>query len=371
MLLAPKRMWDEKTTELFRQKILNWYRKHRRTLPWRNDPTPYKVWISEIMLQQTQMRSVLRYYDPFLKRFPNLESLAQASHHQVLEFWSGLGYYTRALNIQRAAKRILEVHKTFPEDFSKILSLPGIGRYTAGAICSIAFNKAYPVVDGNIRRVVTRLTAKRGRIPENYFWKTMSALVPSRTPSDFNQGMMELGALVCVPFKPKCLQCPVKIFCKAKRLGIEQSIPNARRKRTPTRIRIAILVLEQNRGILLSVKGKHSFIPGNWELPWQLVPDGELPEVVAASLCRKILGDRIQLKRSAPVRHNISNRQITGFGFYGKVESPSSGPRTNGFRWERPPSLKTLLTSSLFVKVLKKQGRFNSSGDWMQLEKNI
>ncbi len=349
-------MWDDETTRHFQKNLLGWYRKHRRALPWRADQTPYKVWISEIMLQQTQTRSVLHYYDSFLKMFPNVESLAQASQQQVLEVWSGLGYYRRALNLHKAARRILEVHKTFPEDFSAILSLPGIGRYTAGAICSIAFNKAYPIVDGNIRRVVTRLHGKRGRIPESYFWKTMSALVPDRAPSDFNQGMMELGALVCVPFKPQCLRCPVQIFCKAKRLGMERSIPCVPTKKASTRIRIAILVLEQNHNIFLSAPGGHSFIPGNWELPWQLVPDPELPEVVASSLCRKILGKNIQLRRSEPVRHSISNRRITGFGFYGKVESTVSGTRTKGFRWEHRSSLKTRLTSSLFVKVLEKQG---------------
>jgi A/G-specific adenine glycosylase len=345
-------MWDEKKIRRFRKNLLRWYREHRRALPWRNKPTPYKVWISEIMLQQTQTRSVLRYYDRFLKRFPNLESLAQASQQQVLEFWSGLGYYTRALNLQKAARRILEVHKTFPEEFSTVLSLPGIGRYTAGAICSIAFNKAYPIVDGNIRRVLTRLNGKKGCIPESFFWKIMSALVPIRTPSDFNQGMMELGALVCLPFKPQCLQCPVEVFCEAKRLGIEQSIPSVRRKQVCTRIRIAILVLEQNGSILLSASGKHSFIPGNWELPCQIVPDRELPEVIASSLCRRVLGNKIRLMRSAPVRHTISNRQITGFVFYGKAESPRSRARTDGFRWEHRSSLKTLLTSSLFFKAI-------------------
>lgn len=260
-------MWDDETTRHFQKNLLGWYRKHRRALPWRADQTPYKVWISEIMLQQTQTRSVLHYYDSFLKMFPNVESLAQASQQQVLEVWSGLGYYRRALNLHKAARRILEVHKTFPEDFSAILSLPGIGRYTAGAICSIAFNKAYPIVDGNIRRVVTRLHGKRGRIPESYFWKTMSALVPDRAPSDFNQGMMELGALVCVPFKPQCLRCPVQIFCKAKRLGMERSIPCVPTKKASTRIRIAILVLEQNHNIFLSAPGGHSFIPGIGSFP--------------------------------------------------------------------------------------------------------
>lgn len=349
----PRRMWDLKTTRDFRRKLLDWYRAHRRALPWREDPTPYRVWISEIMLQQTQTRTVLRYYDRFLRRFPDVESLAEASEPEVLELWSGLGYYSRAENLHRAARQIVTEHKSFPEEFNAILALPGIGRYTAGAICSIALNRPYPVVDGNIRRVVTRLSGVRERVPASYFWDLMSAWIPKRTPSSFNQAMMELGALVCVPFHPRCPKCPVQAFCEAKKLGVENSMVSARSGRACTRITVVTLILEHKGRILLSAMGKHDLIPGDWGLPWRLAAEPESAGETASRLCRAVFGHKIRLESCEQIRHAISNNQITVLGYYGKVDSRIPGLQEgDGLRWVRCSSAKRLLTSSLFHKVL-------------------
>ncbi len=307
------------------------------------------------MLQQTQTGTVLGYYERFLRRFPSVKALAQASEPEVLQLWAGLGYYSRARNLHRAAKRIVETHKSFPAEFSAIIALPGIGRYTAGAICSIAFNQPYPVVDGNIRRVLTRVSGIREHIPESFFWNLMSAWVPARNPSSFNQGMMELGALICIPFQPKCPQCPVKSFCEARRAGIETAVLSVRAKRSDTRTGIVLLVLRRNRRILLSKMPQGGLIPGDWGFPWQIVPDGESVERAAVGLCRSVLGRKISLEASAPVRHRISNHQITASVFFGRTELQAFDRRSGEeLLWVNRFSVEPLLTSSLFRKALHK-----------------
>lgn len=340
------------TIELFRAKLLNWYAGHRRPLPWRNNPTPYRVWISEIMLQQTQAKSVLRYYDRFMKRFPDLESLAQASEAEVLELWSGLGYYSRAKNIHKAAKLIRKRHESFPKEFSSILALPGIGRYTAGAILSIAFNQPYPVVDGNIRRVIARLNGQTAYFPESYFWETMSGWIPESAPSHFNQAMMELGALVCIPSKPLCPRCPVRSLCKAKELGLENTIPRIETK-VVEKMTIAVLVLERKGRILVCESDDRSFIPGNWELPWQIVDD-EAPAITAAlNLCQTILGLKLPLRALGEIRHTITNRRINVLGYCGMLERQLQVPKPErSARFVPRASIRKFLTSSLFLKVL-------------------
>lgn len=308
------------------------------------------------MLQQTQTSTVLPYYRRFLRRFPDIQSLAEASEPEVMDAWSGLGYYSRARNLHQTARQIVKLHGSFPRNFSTVLGLPGIGRYTAGAICSIAFNQPYPVVDGNVRRVLARLTGIRKRIPENYFWDVMSILISRRAPSGFNQGMMELGALVCTPSQPRCPECPVRAFCRAHELGIETDIPTARRRRVFRRVGIAVLVLAQNRRILVTSSEEGSFIPGAWALPWRQIPDQISKEEIAANLCREIVQKDIGLEFRGNIRHSISDRQISGFCFYGNVSRISGVNASNEIRWEDPASITKLLTSSIFRKVLRMTG---------------
>jgi A/G-specific adenine glycosylase len=351
----PKRMWDDKTSRSFRVKLLRWYHAHRRKLPWRDNITPYGIWISEIMLQQTQIKTMLPFYHRFLRRFPDMESLAQAEEMEVLHFWSGLGYYSRARNLHRAARQILEVHGAFPGDFSAVLALPGVGRYTAGAICSIAFNQPYPIVDGNIRRVLTRLNAIRKHMPESYFWNIMSSWVPQKDPASFNQAMMELGALVCIPQNPRCLRCPVRALCKANKLGMETRIPVVRKRQACGPITIVLLVLEHNRRILLSTARSGDLIPGDWGLPWRSLTAKDSAMEIAARMCRDVLGTAVPLESCALVRHAISNHQITGLGFYGKVTSGIQKLRNEKeYCWANRSSIRKYLTSSLFHKVLGK-----------------
>ncbi len=348
--------WDAAKTRKFQGRLLRWYEAHRRALPWRQNPTPYRVWISEIMLQQTQAATVVPYYDRFLKRFPDMKSLARASEHEILELWSGLGYYSRARNIHKAAKLIIKEHGgIFPSENKTIRTLPGVGRYTAGAICSLAFNQPEPVVDGNVRRVLCRLNGIKGRVPESRYWSQMSALLPRGEASSFNQAVMELGAIVCAPLRPICSHCPVRDFCRAKKLGIQSASPAVRKKRASKRLRLVTLVLQQNDRILLSLLDESCFIPGKWGLPCRILHGGESAEEAAAALCKKILGRAIPLAHCAQVSHSISCYRMAVFGFCGNMDcnlQPMQGARS--YRWTQPSSYNGPITSSLFNKVLLK-----------------
>ena len=207
-------MLTESQIELFRSQLLHWFAQNRRDLPWRRTRDPYAIWISEVMLQQTRVAAVIPYYERFLSRFPDLESLAGASETDLLAHWAGLGYYYRARNLQRAARNALEAG-TFPADYDGIRHLPGIGEYTAAAVASIAFDLPYPVVDGNVYRVLSRVLNDRTNIasgPARKHFTVLAGAILDRTrPGDFNQAIMELGATVCLPRKPLCLICPVYI----------------------------------------------------------------------------------------------------------------------------------------------------------------
>lgn len=212
-----------------RKRLLAWFDENQRTLPWRSDPTPYKVWISEIMLQQTQVATVLGYFDRFIEALPNIEALANAPEQELLSLWEGLGYYRRARLMQRAANEMVLKHRgQFPTQYEQVLSLPGIGRYTAGAILSIADDQRLPIVEGNTVRVYSRWVALTEPIKSaaavSTLWEVATAMLPRRGSGTFNQAAMELGALICKP-KPDCDRCPVRRGCAANELSLQHSIP--------------------------------------------------------------------------------------------------------------------------------------------------
>ncbi len=309
------------------------------------------------MLQQTQVKTVIPYYRRFLGRFPDLQSLAQASEEEVLSLWSGLGYYSRARNLLKTARQIARSGGVFPSGIEEILSLPGIGRYTAGAICSIAYNRPQPAVDGNIRRVIARLNGLRGQVPESYFYHQMAVWMPRRQAASFTQAMMELGAVICLPFTPDCIRCAVADFCEAHRLGIQDTIPRIRAKRPVQRIRIAALVLERKGKILLTSSSRIRYIPGKWGLPVRTLAKGEKPEEVAAFMCSKMLGKTVRLGACAPVRHSIADRRIVCYGFLGETGSTTLHfPASGVFRWIDPSSSGSALISSIYYKILKNAG---------------
>jgi A/G-specific adenine glycosylase len=255
--------------------LLRWYDRHRRTLPWRakpgEAPDPYRVWLSEIMLQQTTVATVGAYFDRFVARFPSIAALAGASLDDVLHAWQGLGYYARARNLHACARAVTTDHGgAFPEDLAGLRALPGIGAYTAPAIAAIAFDRKAAAVDGNVERVVARLFALEAPLPgaKPELRRLAETLVPDRRAGDFAQAMMDLGATVCTPRTPKCILCPVQAFCRGRALGIAETLPR-RRARTarPTRRGIAFWAVRPDGSVLLRRRPEHGLLGGMIEVP--------------------------------------------------------------------------------------------------------
>jgi A/G-specific adenine glycosylase len=236
-----------------RTQLLTWFATYKRDLPWRQNRDPYRIWISEIMLQQTRVAAVIPYFEKFCARFPDARSLAQAEEAEVLRLWSGLGYYSRARNLQAAAKQIVSEHAgVFPSTETGIRALRGIGQYTTNAFLSIAFDQTHAVLDGNVARVVARLEAVCGELRESQRWqalqKSADRLLAHESPGNWNQAMMELGATICTPHSPQCLLCPVTNFCRARQLGIQNEIPEKRKKRAIVEVVLAAAILTDKKG---------------------------------------------------------------------------------------------------------------------------
>ncbi|HSA24280.1 MAG TPA: A/G-specific adenine glycosylase, partial [Myxococcota bacterium] len=254
--------------------LITWYRRARRALPWRDAPSPYRVWLAEIMAQQTRLETVQPYFERFLIRFPDLAALAAASLDDVLAMWSGLGYYRRARLLHRAARRVVEVHGgALPADPQALRALPGVGRYTAGAIASVAFGLPEPVLDGNVKRVLSRLLdlelAVDSAAGERRLWTEAETLVrASGDPSALNQGLMELGALICSPLSPACQECPLAPACLARRAGTQAKRPVRAPRRAPRVQPMAALVVRRADGaVLLRKNPPEGLFGGLWSVP--------------------------------------------------------------------------------------------------------
>ncbi len=253
------------------EKLLRWYDLNARSLPWRSDPTPYKVWISEIMLQQTQVETVIPYFQRFISRFPDLASLAKAEESEVLQVWEGLGYYSRARNLHRAAQMILsEFSGEIPADVAALKSLPGIGAYTAGAIASIAFGAPEPALDANIRRVTIRLLDLHeppGAKTDERLWEFSRQILPGSRVGDYNQALMDLGSAVCTPTNPLCQQCPLQSDCLAFQRGTQAELPVRKPKaKVPHRLVVAA-VITRGGEVLLARRPAVGMLGNLWEYP--------------------------------------------------------------------------------------------------------
>ncbi len=254
-----------------RQLLLDWYQSSRRDLPWRGTRNPWHILLSEVMLQQTRVVAVVPYYHRFLERFPTAEALAAAPEQELLALWSGLGYYARARNLQRAAQAIAGLG-TFPTTVEQIRELPGVGDYTAAAVASIAFGLPHAVLDGNVVRVMSRLTAERGDVQNAAvrlrLKQSAQAMLDVRRPGDFNQALMELGATICLPRVPQCLLCPLREHCEARSEGIQNELPVKLIKRDPIKLTLELLVVEKAGRVLMRQRGEHEpRLAGFWELP--------------------------------------------------------------------------------------------------------
>jgi A/G-specific adenine glycosylase len=281
------------------RKLMAWYRRHRRDLPWRENQDPYRVWVSEIMLQQTQVERVKEFFSRFMRRFPTVSALARAPERDVLKHWEGLGYYRRARQLQAAAKQIVQHHEgEFPRSVAALRKLPGIGRYTAGAIASIAFGLPEPIIEANTRRVIARLaghTAPVGGAEDEPLWQLAAELVPSRDPGSFNQALMELGALVCTPERPACSRCPLATACVAHRDNLTATIPAMPPRRAAQEIRETALVVRHGGRVLVERRAAGEWWEGLWDFP--RAKPGEA----------RAKGDR----RLAEVRYSVTHHRVT------------------------------------------------------------
>lgn len=301
--------------------LLGWFYANKRDLPWRHTYIPYHVWISEIMLQQTQMDRVVFYFKRWIERFPNIESLAAASEDEVLNLWEGLGYYSRARNLHHSAKLLMEQKGSLPDRYEDLLKLPGIGPYTAGAIMSIAYNRDYPVVDANIERIFSRLfnltSSIKSKENKKFVWTKTAEMLPHGRSRDFNQALMELGALVCLPKKPLCDGCPVVQWCKAYRLGIVHERPILPDKKKNIIIEMATGIL--NRGERILIQKRHADdVWGNlWEFPGGRLKEGETAQQAVVREFLEETGLIVKVAREiTSVRHSYMHYRVILHGFF-------------------------------------------------------
>jgi A/G-specific adenine glycosylase len=337
---------------LIRRRLLGWFEKNKRDLPWRKTSDPYAIWISETMLQQTQVKTVVPYYEKFLKAFPTITALDRAPLRQVLRVWSGLGYYRRAENLKKSASELMRRHGgTMPPNYEDLRALPGIGDYTAGAILSIAFQKSYPAVDGNARRVLGRLfdlaQAKQLRA-------AAEQLISKSNPGNFNQGIMELGAIICLPAEPLCLLCPLAAHCRVHSGGGIYKKLAAKKKLRLRNVIWPLAIIRRGEKILLRRRANTGLLAGMWELPGGEKPgrDGvlknlrrHLQEIGPISVGPRGIGE---------IRHSITYRRIRSPIFlFDLAVNDSIGLPGSDWRWVAPAALDRYPVSSMTLKAAR------------------
>ena len=355
---------------LFRRKLLRWYAKHARSLPWRNVADPYYVWVSEIMLQQTTTQTVQGYFDRFTKAFPTIQSLAESDLDTVNRHWEGLGYYRRCALLHKAAKEIVDrFDGVFPDNVTDVRNLPGIGRYTAGAILSIAFGRRLPILEANTLRLHARLLALRGNLLHGevnaHLWEFAEAILPRTGSGKVNQALMDLGSLVCTPKSPKCAECPVVAFCESAKRGLQNAIPTPKTKeQTEYRTEVALLVRKRGKTLLVrSPEGERW--AGLWDFP-RAETETELPlmlpkDTVMQKRFVELTGRKLTPgKLICSLKHSVTKYRITLF-FCEGIDAGKTGermpPALCEIRWATDAELQDLplnSTARKLVQMLKK-----------------
>ncbi len=344
----------------FSNLLLAWYGRAGRDLPWRQTRDPYRVWVSEIMLQQTTVAAVIPYYKRFLQHFPTVESLAAAPLDDVIAQWAGLGYYSRARNLHKAAGMIVaESGGSLPNSLEGLGALPGIGRSTAGAILSIAFDQPTPILDGNVRRVLVRLFAwredPRGRSAEKQLWAWAETLTPRHRSHDYAQAIMDLGATVCLPRDPDCGICPLRKICLACAAGLATALPLPRqRAQVPVRRQVALLI-EREHNLMLRQRPAEGFLGGLWELPSADITDNLSPDQVACRLLTD-LGWQGVAGRLCDVRHAYSHFKLELAVYLVAVDLPGLVAEGSGFSWFGYDELVALPVHGAHRKACEKLG---------------
>ena len=353
---------DSAWRQSFRRRLRGWYQRMARDLPWRRGRDPYHVWVSEIMLQQTQVATVEGYFGRFLKAFPTVVDLAAAEEESVLRQWEGLGYYRRARQMHAAAKQIVSEHGgRFPRELTEILALPGIGRYTAGAIASIAFDTPAPILEANTIRLFSRLVGYGGdptnTAGQRVLWEFAEAILPRRDSGTFNQALMELGSLVCTPKGPECTLCPVATLCPTLAAGWQDQIPRAKRRPKIEAVREAAIVVRGRGRVLLRRCAAGERWAGLWDFPRFAISNSKgnkLQRELAEKLNRATEVHIEQADYLTTIKHGVTRYRITLECFQAKRATGSNGAKLSAeFKWLRPAELESLPLSVTGRKIGK------------------
>jgi len=328
-------------------RLLAWYRQNARSLPWRGSGDPYAVWVSEIMLQQTRVETVIPYFQRWMEHFPTLRSLASASEQEVLQSWEGLGYYSRGRNLFRAARMVLEqFNGELPTARQALEKLPGIGRYTAGAIASIAFGQDEAALDGNIRRVLARLFVMRlpARSPEGEkrLWLLAQHCLPPGAASDFNQALMDLGSAICTPQKPACLVCPLSEVCRARIEGIQEDLPLLPGRASIPHYTVTAAIIQRGTTVLIARRPSHGLLGGLWEFPGGKQESGESLSQGLQREIREELAVEIEVGEAYGVyRHAFTHFKITLHAFLCRLaQGEPQALEASEIQWVEPSHLK-------------------------------
>ena len=329
--------------------LLTWYDQHKRDLPWRKNTTPYTVWISEIMLQQTRVAAVLPYYERWIEELPDVTALAEVEEERLMKLWQGLGYYSRARNLQKAARMIVsELGGTFPSGYDSLLRLPGVGEYTAAAVASIAFGEKVSAVDGNLLRVAARVEHIRENILDSSVKKMIRALLenamPAEQPGEFNQALMDLGATICLPNgKPLCHECPLAPFCQARHLGTEQELPIRTKKAARRREEITVYLLLRDGTVALRKRDSKGLLAGLWEFPHT---NGHLEDAAAGEPLAQWNLSPLDWKKKITAKHIFTHVEWHMTGYLLSVK----GEGTDDLIWADSAELDTLAIPAAFQK---------------------
>lgn len=349
----------KKTIQSVQASLARWYRREKRDLPWRGARDPYHILVSEFMLQQTQVKTVIPFYRRWIASFPTAGVLAGARESRVLKHWEGLGYYSRARNLHRSAKLMVKEYQgSVPDAMEEILKLPGVGRYTAGAVLSIAFGRGVPALDGNVKRVLSRLfrLEENGVAPasENRLLRVAEQMIPARRPGDFNQALMELGATVCLPRNPLCLLCPIQSVCIARRDGVQERFPPAKMKSAAKNIEVSAAVIHRNGKTYIQQRPKKGLMGGLWEFPGGKIEKNESPEDCLVREIREELGVQIKIKEKImTIKHSYTRFRVTLHVF--TCALPSGRIRATScdqWKWASPLEIGEFPFPAANVKIL-------------------
>lgn len=349
--------------------LLNWYATHQRDLPWRRSRDPYRIWVSEVMLQQTRVETVIPYYERWFAQFPTLRSLAEAPEEQVLKAWEGLGYYSRARNLHAAVKEVAAAYDgEVPDDPGAVAGLKGVGPYTAGAILSIAYNRSVPAVDGNVMRVLSRLFLVRDDIMQPATRQAMEGLakelIPDGQANAFNQALMELGAMVCTPTSPKCLLCPVAEFCRGREEGAVHELPVKAKAKPPRPVEMVAAVIEHGGRCLIARRPADGLLGGLWEFPGGERPVGLTWEQAVHRTIHERFGMELELEaRLTSVKHVFTHLIWDLQAFTARPATGAALPaESETVRWVAPQDLRQFAFPVAHQKILEALSAYWAGG---------